>query len=84
VFEREPYALRRVDRSIVEAVRDRLTSELSRSSPWMTRVQAAEYLGVPVSRLEKDKRVPCHRWEVRVMYHRGELDEYLLSFGSRG
>ena len=27
-------------------------------SPWLTRPQAAEYLAMPVSRLEKDKRVP--------------------------
>ena len=68
--------------ALVDAVRDRLTSEPSQSSPWMTRAQAAEYLGVPVSRLEKDRRMPSHRWEGRVMYHRGELDEYLLGFGS--
>ena len=66
--------------AIVDAVRDRLSPELSPVSPWLTRAQAAEYLGVPVSRLEKDRRVPSHRWEGRVMYHRGELDEYLLGF----
>ena len=68
--------------AIVEAVRDRITSELCQASPWMTRAQAAEYLGVPVSRLEKDRRMPSDRWEGRVMYHRGELDEDLLGFGS--
>jgi hypothetical protein len=68
--------------AIVDEVRARLVVELERQSPWMTRALAAEYLGVPVSRLEKDHRVPCHRWEGRVMYHRGELDEYLLGFGS--
>lgn len=67
--------------AIVDAVRDRLISELSESSPWLTRAQAAAYLSVPVSRLEKDRRVPSHRWEGRVMYHRAELDDYLRGFG---
>ncbi len=50
-------------------------------SPWLTRVQAAAYLSVPLSRLEKDKTVPAHRWDGRVLYHRAELDEWLLGFG---
>jgi hypothetical protein len=66
--------------AIVNAVVERLGAEIG-SSPWLTRAAAAEYLGVPVSRLEKDRRVPSHAWEGRVMYHRGELDEYLLGFG---
>jgi excisionase family DNA binding protein len=45
---------------------------------WMTRQQAAEYLSVPLSRLEKDRTLPSHRWGGRVLYNRGELDEYLL------
>jgi len=49
-------------------------------SPWMTRAQAAVYLGVPVSRLEKDRAVPCRRWDGRVLYHRPELDEWLEQF----
>jgi hypothetical protein len=71
-----------VDAARLASVRARLVVELSQASPWMTRAQAAQYLGVPVSRLEKDKRVPSHRWEGRVMYNRAELDEYLLGFGS--
>lgn len=67
--------------AIVAAVREQLP-DLIPASPWLTRAQAAEYLGVPVSRLEKDRWLPSHRWEGRVMYHRGELDEYLLGFGS--
>lgn len=53
---------------------------LDQGSPWMTRKQAAEYLSVPLSRLEKDKRVPVHRWKGRVLYHRDELDGYVRSF----
>jgi excisionase family DNA binding protein len=47
-------------------------------SPWMTRQDAARYLSVPQSRLEKDRTIPSHRWGGRVMYHRDELDEFLL------
>jgi hypothetical protein len=47
------------------------------TTPWLTRVQAAEYLAIPASRLEKDKRVPCHRWSGRVLYHRDELDDFV-------
>lgn len=52
-----------------------------RGSPWMTRRQAAEYLGLPLSRLEKDWRIPCHRDRGRVLYHRDELDAYFLGLG---
>lgn len=69
--------------AIVAAVRERLAGELGEASPWMTRAQAAEYLQVPVSRLEKDRRVPCHRWDGRVMYHRAELDSFILEMGAR-
>jgi hypothetical protein len=59
-------------------------------SPWLTRQQAARYLSLPVSRLEKDRTIPCHRPPAlpdddglvgdgrRVLYHRGELDRWLL------
>jgi hypothetical protein len=46
------------------------------SSPWLTRAQAATYLGLPLSRLEKDKAIPCHRDCRRVLYHRDELDAH--------
>jgi hypothetical protein len=49
------------------------------TSPWMTRAQAAEYLHVPISRLEKDRQIPFHKWESRVLYHRAELDEAVRS-----
>ena len=32
------------------------------SSPWLTRSGAAAYLGVSLSRLEKDRTVPAHGW----------------------
>jgi hypothetical protein len=55
-------------------------SDLPRSA-WMTRRDAAEYLRLPLSRLEKDRRIPCHRDEGRVLYHRDELDTYFLGLG---
>lgn len=67
--------------ALVDAVADRVRAQIeSRDrSPWLTRAAAAEYLSVPVSRLEKDRTVPCHRWEGRVLYNRDELDEWLLA-----
>jgi excisionase family DNA binding protein len=59
---------------VTEAVVDRLGLE---QSPWLTRKQAAAYLSLPLSRLEKDRRIPCHREGRRVLYHRGELDQWL-------
>jgi excisionase family DNA binding protein len=47
-------------------------------SPWLTREAAAAYLGLPVSRLEKDREIPCHRDGRRVLYHRDELDTFFL------
>lgn len=53
-------------------------------SPWMTRGEAADYLRLPISRLEKDRRLPCHRDASRVLYNRHELDAYFLSLGRDG
>jgi excisionase family DNA binding protein len=53
-------------------------------SPWMTRKEAAEYLRLPLSRLEKDRSVPCHRDGGRVLYNRHELDEHFLRLGPCG
>ena len=69
---------------VVEAVAQRIATIIlergqDASSPWLTRKEAAEYLSVPVSRLEKDRALPSHRWEGRVLYNRYELDEHLLS-----
>lgn len=63
--------------AIAAMVKEKLVADLA-GSPWMTRQQAALYLSVPIARLEKDRTVPAHRWSGRVMYHRGELDDFLL------
>jgi hypothetical protein len=51
-------------------------------SPWLTRKQAAVYLSVPLSRLEKDKTIPRHTWQGRILYDRRELDEFVRSLGN--
>ena len=78
----EPFAIalspEAVD-AIVERVADLVLQRLDgkNGSPWLTRRAAADYLGLPLSRLEKDRRIPCHRDGRRVLYHRAELDEYM-------
>jgi hypothetical protein len=69
--------------ALTDAVADRLRQEASARSTWLTRPQLADRLGVPVSRIEKDRRIPCHRWDGRVLYHADEVDEWLLSQGPR-
>lgn len=54
-----------------------LLAERDGSSPWLTRAEAANYLRLPVSRLEKDRRIPRHKDGGRVLYHRDELDAYM-------
>ena len=68
-----PALLEAIARRAAELTLERLGDD---RSPWLTRRQAAAYLGVPVSRLEKDRRIPCHRDRGRVLYHRGELDAH--------
>jgi hypothetical protein len=55
---------------LVDRVAERVRGELASASPWLTRSEAAVYLRVPVSRLEKDRTVPAHRWEGRILYDR--------------
>jgi hypothetical protein len=71
-----PEAVDQLVERVAELVLERL-QEQSGASPWLTRAEAATYLRVPASRLEKDRRIPCHRWDGRVFYNRHELDEWL-------
>lgn len=68
----------------LEAIAVRVAELLAPTSPWMTRPEAAAYLNLPVSRLEKDKTVPCHRDGGRVLYHRDELDAHYLNLEGQG
>jgi hypothetical protein len=74
-----PEAVEVLVERVARLVIERLSA--TNGSPWMTRCEAAAYLGLPVSRLEKDRRIPCHRATRRVLYHRGELDRFLLGDG---
>jgi hypothetical protein len=64
---------------LVHQVAERIRAELTATSPWMTRAEAAEYLRIPISRLEKDRTVPSHHWDARVFYSRPELDEWMAA-----
>jgi excisionase family DNA binding protein len=73
-----PKTLEAIARRAAELV---LAQTSDNSSPWLTRHQAAAYLGLPVSRLEKDREIPSHRDRGRVLYHRDELDAHFLTLG---
>jgi excisionase family DNA binding protein len=56
------------------------------SSPWMTAVHAADYLGCSVSRvrtLTLTGELPHHRDGSRPLYHRDELDAYVRGGGAK-
>jgi excisionase family DNA binding protein len=71
-----PELVERIALRAAELVLERLGN--GAGSPWLTRKEAAAYLGLPLSRLEKDRTIPCHREGRRVLYHRTELDAFLL------
>ena len=71
--------------AIARRAADLATEQLREDqSPWLTRRQAAAYLGLPVSRLEKDRRIPCHKDGGRILYHRGELDTHFQGLDAGG
>lgn len=70
-----PDAVEELVERVVKLVLERLDSD---ASPWSTRKEAAAYLHLPLSRLERDKTIPVHRHGARVLYHRPELDQFLL------
>jgi hypothetical protein len=75
-----PETLEAIARRAADLVLAR-TADRSSPSPWLSRREAAAYLGLPVSRLEKDRDIPCHRDRGRVLYHRAELDAHFLTLG---
>jgi excisionase family DNA binding protein len=68
--------------ALAEAVARRLEPRLAgTSSPWLTAEQAATYIGAPLSRIRQltmGNQLPVHRDGRRVLYHRDELDRWLL------
>jgi hypothetical protein len=76
---------RRVAREEIERAAEIVAEQMEReASPWMTRAQAARYLRVPESRLEKDaakkgrRAIPVHHDFALCRDHRDELDRWLL------
>ena len=67
--------------AIAERAAELVLEQNGNGSPWMSRERAAAYLDLPVSRLEKDKTIPCHRDNGRVLYHRDELDDHFRALG---
>lgn len=56
------------------------------TSPWLTAIEAAEYLRCPLSRIRKltmTDELPVHRDGRRVLYRREELDEYVEAGGAK-
>jgi hypothetical protein len=47
--------------AIAELVAERLSGQAHKE--WMNRAECAAYLGCPVSRLEKDRAIPSHKWD---------------------
>jgi excisionase family DNA binding protein len=55
------------------------------ASPWLSAAEAAEYLRCPVSRIRKltmTHELPCEHDGSRVLYHRDELEKFLLAGGA--
>ena len=71
-----PEALEAIAEQAAELVLAKLGDTVS---PWLTRAEAAEYLRVPLSRIEKDRTIPSHRWGGRRLYRRDELDAFVGS-----
>jgi hypothetical protein len=71
-----PELLDALDAHVGELVAE-ASAHANGAAGWLDRKAAAAYLGVPVSRLEKARDVPSHRWEGRVLYSRAELDEWM-------
>ena len=67
---------------LAAAIARRLEGKLAgASSPWLTAEQAAAYIGAPLSRIRQltmGGEIPVHRDGRRVLYHRDELDRWLL------
>lgn len=69
---------------VQQAARIAAQETVDSRSPWLTRREAADYLRLPLSRLEKDRSIPSHRDRGRVLYHRNELDSHFLSLDPCG
>lgn len=71
-----PELLDALDAHVIDLVAE-ASAQANGAAGWLDRKAAAAYLGVPLSRLEKARDVPAHRWDGRVLYSRAELDEWM-------
>jgi hypothetical protein len=53
--------------ALEQFVEELVLEQVGNGSPWLDREAAAHYLSLPISRLEKDKAIPCHREGRRVL-----------------
>jgi excisionase family DNA binding protein len=68
---------------LADAIARRLEGRLGAGgqTPWLNADEAAAYIGAPVSRIRQltmGDEIPVHRDGRRVLYHRDELDRWLL------
>jgi excisionase family DNA binding protein len=78
---------------LVEALAERVAARLAElqpaqaascdPSPWMNVESAAGYLDLPKQRLYKltaEGAIPHYKQDARLLFHRGELDDWLTQF----
>jgi excisionase family DNA binding protein len=70
---------------LAAAIARRLQGRLGAGgTPWLNADEAAAYIGAPISRIRQltmGGEIPVHRDGRRVLYHRDELDRWLLDGG---
>lgn len=63
--------------AIAQRVAVILEPRAEQASPWLDVKAASTYTGIPASTLYKDKTIPRHKPAGRLVFHRGELDDYM-------
>jgi excisionase family DNA binding protein len=74
-------AIETIAERAAELVLARLQADIAGGSPWLDWQGAADYLGCKPKRirnLTSQGRIPFHREGGRVVYHRQELDAWVL------
>jgi excisionase family DNA binding protein len=67
---------------LVDLIAERVSERLAErhdtdKSPWLTVERASEYTGIPKSTLYKNRAIPRHKPDGRLLFHRDELDAYV-------
>lgn len=69
----------------VRAAQRAVEQQTSSLSPWLTAAEAADYLRCGIQRIRKLTmlgELHCHRDGRRVLYHREDLDKFVLAGGA--